>query len=545
MNSGRTSGRPESTVIQTSGPGGDGSSVTNQNTSAMIDATLDDQTRGDHFLDRITSTVRESLGVHTSFIASSLAAPAGRSRLLACSARGHCDNPIDFDATGPDPVPSLRASNVIIRDLDPSRQGDRWLIDIGLSSIATTRVPIRRRQDIAQLGVADAEDLHLSDEELTALRLVALRVAGELDDLQIDAELASSLDAFHDIRFRITADGTIVRAWSSDSLPTVGGVDSLVSTKISDHFPPALADQILSRIATTIESGEVTRIEYDRHLEDQRFCYEGRAARLADAEVIVVVRDITEIKSLREQLQHARTLESVRRLAGGVAHDFNNALHVIRGSVSALQRDRPQPIENLDHRLAAIVRAVDRTTALVDRLNLIGRSPANQPTRVSVDQFIADLEPDLRKLLGPEITLRLELEAANCAVLIDRGRFEDVVLNLVRNALDAVELRGSIAINTQSVADESVSIRVTDCGIGMDEETSRHIFEPFFSTKSPGVGVGLGLALVSATITDAGGTISVRSIPTEGTTVSVQLPCRHGELAGGSPIVAAQQDPLP
>lgn len=416
-----------------------GASVIAPTTAAMIEATLDDHTRGPQFIDQVTATICEALDTHTSFITSSLTAAPGRSRLLACWTADHRGDLIEHASPQLDHPSS---SAVVVRDLDSTRAGDRWLIDRGLISIVTITIPTRRRPDNTSLCTAHTDTLNLTDDELTALRLVALRLACELDEAE------------------------------------------------------------------------------------------------------VVPCDVTETRSMRDQLLHTQTLESVKRLAGGVAHDFNNALHVIRGNISALQRDRPHDAENLDHRLAAIVRAVDRMSALVDRLTVIGRSPTNQPTRVLVDQFISDLAPELCELLGPEVTLRYELNAADCAVLIDRGRLEDVVSSLVRNAQEALELRGNITISSRRGADESVSIHVIDDGIGLDVETTRHIFEPFFSTKSPGVGVGLGLALSSATITDAGGTVTVHSVPGAGTTVTVELPCRHATTTDNRDSAASITDPL-
>ena len=296
-----------------------------------------------------------------------------------------------------------------------------------------------------------------------------------------------------------------------------------MGSNISDHFHGPLADRIRAAIRQTIESSQVSVVSYTLDQDGQRAHYEARLARLGSNEVMAVVRDVTDLKTLEQQLVHAETMQSIGRLAGGVAHDFNNVLHIIRGHASALERQVHNP-ESSRHRLDAIMRAVDRSTSLVDRLMAMSRPLDDNPVATEVDSFMRGLGPSLRQLVGEQIALAFDLKAPEAAVIIDDSRFENVVFNMVTNARDAMPLGGTVTITTRPTDNNMVTIKISDTGSGMDSQAQARVFEPFFTTKSPGVGTGLGLATAYTTITSAGGQILIESAPGEGTTVLIRLP---------------------
>ncbi|MGI9607952.1 MAG: ATP-binding protein [Acidimicrobiales bacterium] len=337
------------------------------------------------------------------------------------------------------------------------------------------------------------------------------------------AENESSLSAFTDLHFRITADGTYVRVWALDPSLLLVPPDQIVGTNIADYFPPALTQRMLDAITTTIETSEVTSVEYSLDQDNGTAHYEARMAPLGRDEVMSVVRDITSLKGLEQQLVHAETLRLVGRLAGGIAHDFNNVLHVIRGHVQALGRHRDDPAQTAE-RLDVITRAVDRTSSLVERLMILSRPTPDNPTPTLVDDFLRGLGPALNQLLGETIELEFVLGAAGKAVAIDDSRFENVLLNLATNALDAMPNGGALRVSTSEDGADRIRLVVSDTGAGIDPEDLTQIFEPFFTTKAPGVGTGIGLSTTYSSVTAAGGTVSVDSTVGAGTTFTIELP---------------------
>ena len=253
------------------------------------------------------------------------------------------------------------------------------------------------------------------------------------------AENESSLSAFTDLHFRVTSDGTYLRVWALDPSLLLVPPEEIAGTNIADYFSPSLTRRMLDAITSAIATSEVTSIEYSLVEDDETRHYEARIAPLGNDDVMAVVRDISSLKELEQQLVHAETMQSIGRLAGGIAHDFNNVLHVIRGHAEALQRDRDD-IDEIGRRLDAITRAVDRTSSLVERLMILSRPTPDNPTPSHVDSFLRGLGPMLSQLLGETIELEFALDARESAVVIDDSRFENVLLNLATNALDAMRV---------------------------------------------------------------------------------------------------------
>ncbi len=281
--------------------------------------------------------------------------------------------------------------------------------------------------------------------------------------------------------------------------------------------------------------------------------YAGRPARL------VAVTDVTERRRLETQLRQAQKMEAIGRLAGGIAHDFNNLLTAMNGyaelAASALPDDHPARADILQIR-----RAGERAARLTAQLLALGRRQVLSPSIVEPDRLLADLGAMLRRIIGEDITLELDLRAPGVAVLVDASQLEQVVMNLVVNARDAMPDGGRLTIGTSLVEarptaallspDESVEerpssdrwleMRVTDTGVGMDEATLGQIFEPFFTTKPAGEGTGLGLSTVYGIVTQSGGQISVTSTPGAGSTFRVRLPVLSVEVARNGPPLGVE-----
>jgi CheY-like chemotaxis protein len=230
-------------------------------------------------------------------------------------------------------------------------------------------------------------------------------------------------------------------------------------------------------------------------------------------------------------------MEAVGRLAGGVAHDFNNLLTVIISYAELLLREQ-LPDETFRSDLEQIRKAADGAAALTKQLLAFSRQQVVQPRAVRLEDVITTAESLLRRMLGEDISLHLNLNEAPATVMIDPGQLEQVLLNLAANARDAMPTGGELTLETDVVfLDEDYTrlhypatpgtyavVSVSDSGIGMDKETQARIFEPFFTTKEIGRGTGLGLAMVYGIVKQAGGFIWVYSEPGNGSTFRLYFP---------------------
>jgi signal transduction histidine kinase/ActR/RegA family two-component response regulator len=256
---------------------------------------------------------------------------------------------------------------------------------------------------------------------------------------------------------------------------------------------------------------------------------------------------------LEEQFRQAQKMEAVGRLAGGVAHDFNNLLTVITGYSDLLLAGRDLT-DNQRSALEEIRRSSERGGALTHQLLAFSRRQPLEPRTVRLNDLVIQLEKMLRRLIGEDITLITVPAASQDAVEADPGRLEQVVMNLVVNARDAMPNGGKLTIETGTVhlaetfsarqlgvqPGRYVTISISDTGVGMDQETQSHLFEPFFTTKGPGRGTGLGLATAYGIIRQSGGAIAISSETGKGTTARIYLP-----LAQKPARADAEKAPVP
>jgi len=269
--------------------------------------------------------------------------------------------------------------------------------------------------------------------------------------------------------------------------------------------------------------------------------------------VVATYRDQTEKRRLQEALVHAQRLDAVGRLAGGVAHDFNNLLSVINGYCEMLAAHvaaNPQALREV----AEIHHAGRKAAALTQQLLAFSRRQPLNARVINLNLLVNENANILRRLLGEAGRLELDLADDLPNVRTDPAQFQQVLLNLVLNARDALRDAGRIVVSTavreirpgpRRTADlppgRYVSLAVSDNGTGMDAETQKHLFEPFFTTKPEGKGTGLGLALVYGVVQQSGGHINVRSELLVGSTFDVLLPAVNDPIDELPPAVA----PLP
>jgi PAS domain S-box-containing protein len=249
-----------------------------------------------------------------------------------------------------------------------------------------------------------------------------------------------------------------------------------------------------------------------------------------------IQRDVTEKMHLEEQLRNAQQLEAIGRLAGGVAHDFNNILSIIMGHGELLLATSGEN-ERMRNGLGQIRRAAERAASLTQQLLAFSRKQVLQPRVLDLNEVVADVQKMLARVIGEDIELAASLHPALQPVKADPGQVEQVLMNLAVNARDAMPNGGKLGMETANVtvgeeqgrelelaAGPYVMLRVFDNGHGMDAETLSHVFEPFFTTKSMGKGTGLGLATVYGIVKQSGGSIRVRSEAGSGTEFRMYLP---------------------
>jgi two-component system cell cycle sensor histidine kinase/response regulator CckA len=264
---------------------------------------------------------------------------------------------------------------------------------------------------------------------------------------------------------------------------------------------------------------------------------------------VSVKRDITHFLAQEAELLQAQKMEGIGRLAGGVAHDFNNILSVILSSAE-LALEGLREGDPLREDLLDIQKSGNRAAVLTRQLLAFSRKQVLQPVPLDLNQALAEMEKMLRRILGEDIEFVRVLSPDIWLVKADPGQVEQVIMNLVVNARDAMPKGGKLTIETANVELDQVftdsnagtapgphvRVMVSDSGLGMDEPTMARVFEPFFTTKGVGKGTGLGLSTVYGIVKQSGGSISVHSAPGQGTTFKVYLP-RDISLAG--PVVTA------
>ncbi len=322
-----------------------------------------------------------------------------------------------------------------------------------------------------------------------------------------------------------------------------GNFDIKVDIKSSDEI-----GQLTNSFNIMAEDLRIHHSHLDRLIK-------GRTAELRNANE-KLQQEINGRKRMEEQFRQAQKLESVGRLAGGVAHDFNNLLTTIIGYSELISAEKDLD-DTTKEGVQEIRNAGVRAAALTQQLLAFSRKQVLQPRVIDLNSLITKLGKMLRRLIGEDIDLITELDSNLGHIKADPGQVEQVIMNLVVNARDAMPDGGRIIIETQGLyLDESyhqqhpqvtpgdyVLLAVSDTGHGMDEETRNHIFEPFYTTKGVGEGTGLGLSTVYGIVKQSGGFIWVYSEPEQGTTFKIYLP-RLTATKKQQESLSEKQDPV-
>ncbi|MBZ5490001.1 MAG: PAS domain S-box protein [Acidobacteriia bacterium] len=273
--------------------------------------------------------------------------------------------------------------------------------------------------------------------------------------------------------------------------------------------------------------------------------YFATLVRIGDKECIFGMQlDQTEQRALEAKFLRAQKMEALGRLAGGVAHDFNNLLGVIGGYAELLEA-KLESAEGLRRYCSKIIDTTQRASGLTRQLLTFSRKEIVRPVPLQTGEALQELTAILPRLIGEDIELSVDLRATG-TVVIDKTHFEQIIFNIVINSRDAMPAGGQIFVTTEDVLrpaltssgnvaiGQYVAIRIRDTGIGMDEETRLHAFEPFYTTKEVGRGTGLGLATVYGIVQQCHGEIVIESSPRKGTQVNILLPVAVSDAPSAS-----------
>ena len=357
-----------------------------------------------------------------------------------------------------------------------------------------------------------------------------------------EARYRTLVDGVRDVIFALAPDGTV--ASLNPAFETMTGFhrDEWLSKPFEQLMHPDDLPLALELLAGALrgESRTFNQFRIRTRKGDYRVAEFSATPQYRDgqlASIFGIGRDVTERLSLEQQLRQAQKMEAVGRLAGGVAHDFNNILTAITGYADLLLEDLGSDDPQRQD-VAEIRKAADRAAGLTRQLLAFSRQQVMQAQVLDLNALVADTQSMLGRLLGEDVALATKLDPALGAVRADPGQLEQVLMNLAVNARDAMPNGGKLTIETANAElDESytrehfparpgpyVMLAVSDTGTGMSAEVQSHLFEPFFTTKEKGKGTGLGLATVYGIVKQSGGYVWVYTEPGHGTTFKIYLP---------------------
>ncbi len=422
------------------------------------------------------------------------------------------------------------------------KDGSEFPVEISLSPVPS------EGGTLVLCAIRDISDRKKTEEDL---RRVNEELAQQADRelWESRTRLAAIVDSSDDAIIGKSLDG-IVTDWNRGAERMYGyAAEEIIGKPLITIVPPERHEEV-TRILQTVRRGESVR-----YLESVRV---GKDGKLVNVSITVspihdsagnivgastIARNITEQRRAEDQLRQAQKMEAIGRLAGGVAHDFNNILGIVVACAELL-RDRVSAIPGLSQYVENIHKASDRGASLTRQLLAFSRKRPSSPIVMDLNERLRDTAKLLRPLMGDDVEVTLVNRSAASLIEADPGQIDQIVMNLAVNARDAMPKGGKLILETSTVSFDDafarqhppmspgdyVLLAVSDSGVGMEPGIVSRIFEPFFTTKEVGKGTGLGLSTVYGIVQQSGGHIFVYSELGKGTTFKVYLPSAEDKI---------------
>ena len=445
------------------------------------------------------------------------------------------------------------------------KQAEKFGFDEKVYLDALEQVPILSQEQVktAMSFLLDMTEM-ISEMTFQKLEQIELNEQRKKDEKALrhsEEDLKASQRIAHVGSWRMDLETNHV-VWSDQLYRMYGFDPSLAPPPFTEHhklFTRESWDRLSKALNRTIDTGTPYELELETVRQDESrgwMWVHGESIKDANGKTVGLrgaSQDITARKEaeadqerLKAQLLQAQKMESVGRLAGGVAHDFNNMLTIILGNTEIIMED-PSSLDGSYENLEEIYKAAKRSTTLTKQLLAFARKQIIDPKVLNLNDVVSEMLKMLRRLIGEDIDLSWRPAGDLKPVKIDPSQVDQILANLCVNARDAIKSVGKVTIETRNASfDEEycadhldfipgdyVMIAVTDNGAGMDRETQANIFEPFFTTKGADKGSGLGLATIFGIVKQNSGFINVYSEPEQGTTFKIYLPQHHETVLPG------------
>jgi len=366
--------------------------------------------------------------------------------------------------------------------------------------------------------------------------IITDRIRGEAALRESEAKYRSLVSAVPDLIFTFSRDGDYLSVNTSSAELLVQPAERLVGRNLSQVLPETQAEQFKRAISAALDSGTVQELDYPLDLGGQQRFFEARVAPASAHHVIAVVRDVTRARRLEEEqqrlqahLQQVQKLDSLGRLAGGIAHDMNNVLGAILAIASANLEQQP-PGSPLHRTFDTLSRAAIRGGQMVRNLLNFARQAPVQTQDVDLNRVLRDMTQLLERTTLAKVRLDLDLAPDLRPIQGDAGSLTNTLVNLAVNGVDAMKGEGTLFLRTRNLDSGGVEVQVGDTGPGMSPEVLRKALDPFFTTKETGKGTGLGLSIAYSTVKAHQGVLDIRSEPGRGTWVILRFPASSGPL---------------